>query len=347
MTRMAIKILTVLVLALCLQASEPEEYAYRWGRKISFPSKVYNKMEHYIVHLPDQYETGNTDYPVLFVMNGHMQTSFSISAATAMLLGNEFTPKLIVIGIDLADKPTFPLFKENRVESYDKIFAYLKQEIIPDVEKRYRTSPYRILYGQSNSATCATFLMFREPSLFHAYIMASPMLGWCYDRIEMETRKMLESLKGTSLFYFMSYGENDYKAYVNDYIPQYQRLFDSLTPERPVCFSEVLKHQGHVPVAALNNGLHLLFKDYYFNEEKRAGSLADVIAHYQSISQRMGFTMPVPEEVLFDMGYMRYQAEKNDEALSFFKETLKQNPKHRNALRFIKAIEENMQKKGS
>ena len=339
MNRTSCTLLSSFLLTLCLCASETPEDVLSLGQRISFPSRVFRQAEHYIVSLPEDYEANRTPYPVLFVLNGHMPNRMALSTITVSELGYEFIPPMIVIGIDLNNKPTFPELKDGRIDAYDKIFTYLKDEIIPDVDKRYRTAPFRILFGQSNSATCATFLMLREPTLFNAYILASPMLGWCYDTIETRTRQMLNSWQGESLFYFMSYGENDYREYVNDFAPRYQHLFDVLPRPGIVCRSEQVPHQGHVPMAALSNGLHLLFQDYFFNGKQRMGSLKSVQNHYLALSERMGFAMPVPEAVLFDMGYLRYQARHNDEALLFFKEVLKKNPRHRNALRFVKAME--------
>lgn len=54
----------------------------------------------------------------------------------------------------------------------------LKEEIIPLVDRTYRTSTDRGLYGISFGGLFATYALFKEPDLFTRYAIASPSLWW-------------------------------------------------------------------------------------------------------------------------------------------------------------------------
>ncbi len=58
-------------------------------------------------------------------------------------------------------------------------FNFLKQELIPLIDREYRTDPAkRILAGHSHGGGFALFAMFQEPDLFSTYIASSPSLDY-------------------------------------------------------------------------------------------------------------------------------------------------------------------------
>ena len=53
---------------------------------------------------------------------------------------------------------------------------FVREELIPKVEKTYRTDGFRVLYGTSNSGFTTVYALFRSPSTADAYIAASATL---------------------------------------------------------------------------------------------------------------------------------------------------------------------------
>ena len=60
----------------------------------------------------------------------------------------------------------------------DKFLKFIETELIPDIEKRYRTHPYRVLAGHSLGGLFAVHAMITRPDLFNAVIAVSPALHW-------------------------------------------------------------------------------------------------------------------------------------------------------------------------
>jgi hypothetical protein len=60
----------------------------------------------------------------------------------------------------------------------DAFLRFLGEELIPFVEKNYRTRPYRILTGHSFGGLFAFHTLITKPKLFNAYIAISPTLSW-------------------------------------------------------------------------------------------------------------------------------------------------------------------------
>ena len=51
-------------------------------------------------------------------------------------------------------------------------------EIIPLIERTYRTSPARALHGHSLGGLFATYVLFEDPDLFSRYAIMSPSYRW-------------------------------------------------------------------------------------------------------------------------------------------------------------------------
>ena len=60
----------------------------------------------------------------------------------------------------------------------DKFLKFIETELIPEIEKRYRTQPYRILAGHSLGGLFAIHAMLSRPDVFQSYIAVSPALHW-------------------------------------------------------------------------------------------------------------------------------------------------------------------------
>ena len=56
--------------------------------------------------------------------------------------------------------------------------VFLSKELIPNIEKDYRTNSYRILSGHSASGQFVLYTLTSEPTLFNAYFAVSPSLDW-------------------------------------------------------------------------------------------------------------------------------------------------------------------------
>ncbi|TSA47408.1 MAG: alpha/beta hydrolase [Chloroflexi bacterium] len=60
-----------------------------------------------------------------------------------------------------------------------EFFKFIKQELIPLIDREYRTDPAkRILAGHSHGGLFTVFAMFQEPGLFSSYIASSPSLNF-------------------------------------------------------------------------------------------------------------------------------------------------------------------------
>ena len=56
--------------------------------------------------------------------------------------------------------------------------AFIESELLPYVNKKYKTTAHKTLIGQSLGGLVTTEILFSRPSLFQHYVIISPSLWW-------------------------------------------------------------------------------------------------------------------------------------------------------------------------
>jgi len=84
----------------------------------------------------------------------------------------------------------------------DKFLSFLKNELVPYVNKTYPASGNNILYGHSLGGLFSVYAFLAEPQLFNAYLVVDPSLWWDDNYIQkLAGEKMnASSHAGKSLF---------------------------------------------------------------------------------------------------------------------------------------------------
>jgi len=179
----------------------------------SFESNKLGESRQITIGLPDSYEKNpNKSYPILVLLDGdYLFDPFY----GALKYGSywEDMPETIIIGISQN-------INEERIDdsNYDDanglpsgkgaaFFSFIGGELLPYIEKKYRVAPFRIIAGHDTTAGFLNFFLYKDYSIFNAYISLSPELV-----PEMETRipERFTALK-QPLFYYQSTGDGDIK----------------------------------------------------------------------------------------------------------------------------------------
>jgi predicted alpha/beta superfamily hydrolase len=139
------------------------------------------------VSVPAGYETGEQRFPVVYVLDGDWY--FGLAASTARLLeAVGELPPLITVSIgyggtvaeqrarrvrELTPDPVAGLAGSGEAAAFLRV---LRNDLLPLIERRYRTTGDRTLVGHSLGGLFATFAVLRTPDLFGRVIIGSPAL---------------------------------------------------------------------------------------------------------------------------------------------------------------------------
>jgi predicted alpha/beta superfamily hydrolase len=179
-------------------AAEPSaNHPITLGTRYTLPSTVLGDTRELNVWLPPGYDASNQRYPVVYLLDGAVEQDFVHIAGLGSLASLSWTfGPFIVVGIqtrdrkaELTERPVDPRYIAAFPKSggANRFRRYLRQEVIPLVESRYRTSGKRALMGESLAGLFVVDTLLAEPALFNDYIAISPSLWW-------DDRRMVRAL---------------------------------------------------------------------------------------------------------------------------------------------------------
>ncbi len=179
-------------------------------------SKILNGSRKLLVHLPKSYSSDqDKNYPVLYALDATSHDRDVLNAATVLNLAGVL-PEVIVVGIvnenrNLDLTPNYIMVGEDPSElgGGDAFLDFLKKEAIPLMEKKYRTSGYRMLSGKSRAGLFTLFAMLEEPNLFNAYFCYSPAFWRNENLIVDKAKTFLAQARQLDQFLYMSLGDQE------------------------------------------------------------------------------------------------------------------------------------------
>ena len=191
------------------------------GRLLTMTSGGLREKRDYVVFLPEHYSSDRARrYPVLYVLDGQAQSEHTAASASLMARIGAM-PEIIVIGVssmdgDIRNRDYTP--PDMRLDtdrpggpngSGDRFLAFLKDEMIPTVEREYRTQRPRMLAGWSRGGLFVMYSLLAVPTLFDARFAHSPALWREDDRIVAQLDNFFASPAAAEGFLFLSLGANE------------------------------------------------------------------------------------------------------------------------------------------
>ena len=313
--RRLLLVLFVLLGAFPLLAHEPE--------RLTIESKVMGETRTAIVHLPASYGAGRHRYPVIYLTDGPSQAAHTAATIKALVDVGRM-PELIVVGVTNTDRtrdltPTrlanFPTSGGSA-----KFISFFETELIPEIEKRYRTEPYRIFAGHSFGGLFALETLFTKPKLFNAIVSVSPTVWWDEKYPLKRAKEFVAANRELSGSLILAIGDEG--PQMNGSFDELKAFFKKKTPKGFEVESYYFADDDHtsVPVPAHYAALRKLFAPWHFRFDADAKTLwPRAIAHAQELTKRYGFTVRVPEDRANRIGYTLVAAKQVQEAIEVFR----------------------------
>lgn len=183
------------------------------GKVYQLPSDLLEETVTLQISTPNNYDKTEDRYPVLYVLDGQWFFPHALSIRTDFTQRNgpKMAPEFIIVGITTNNSKRWEWAKENAT-----IFlSYFENELLPFVDKNYRTSEERILFGWETTAGFVVKSLSQKPELFSAYLAASPapLYGSYFRNLEseyLEFKTFLENTVDIDKFLFIGEGESDF-----------------------------------------------------------------------------------------------------------------------------------------
>jgi enterochelin esterase-like enzyme len=150
-------------------------------RVVRIASKILGEERVAHVSLPANYGVARRRYETTYLLDGHVRQYFDITVAAAgydIVVDHDYaTPPQIVVGVDQIDRSA------DLGRNQELFTRFLVEELVPYIDREFRTNRYRTLIGHSLGGRFALMTFCRAPGMFPAVIAISAAGGDSTDAV--------------------------------------------------------------------------------------------------------------------------------------------------------------------
>jgi uncharacterized protein len=308
------------------------------GQRFSMYSAAKEEERSYLVHRPANYDISTARYPVIYVTDGneHFQ---QVSATVDFLAQSGKIPPIIVVGIPNVVRGR-DLLGHTVATGPSRMLKFVTNELVPKIDHDYRTSPYRILTGWSDGGLFALHSMIEAPGLFRGYIVTSLALG--------DDRNMPAAIRtffdahpkatiNADFFLAMDDVTGVGLSWAEEMASILQFRAGRVRDLRFTFRHYTDESHGSAPLRGVQEGLRTIFAGWEIDDPLALydqGGLAAIEKHFASLSQRLGFPVPVSSDALF-YTFTHLEGPRNAEAEPVIKRAVELYPANTTGLYYL------------
>ncbi len=308
------------------------------GQSLNLTSKILNREVSVLIYVPEDYNTSSTNYAVLYDLNSFL---FTYDSGTVELLARTSDiPNTIVVGVPPLERGYVPTPFEDREENpagADLSIKFLKEELIPFVEKNYRTNTFRILYGHSVGGLFTMYTLFNYPDLFTAYVAGSPWFQTNDQYWLKNIEKMAKERKLDDKFLFMTVGKEEAELTIDTYRELEKWINAKSIAGLTWKSAWVEGDHGSMVGRNIYYGLIFIFSGWKMPFSVLRNADVKMIEEYLKTNiakwAKFGFELSdiLPEQRVNSLGYGLLNREEYGKAVEIFSYNIKRFPKSFNA----------------
>jgi predicted alpha/beta superfamily hydrolase len=322
--RTALSCLALLLVSTTTQAQARFARATTIGRVDSVWSATLQEQRPYLVYTPPSYDDTTTSpqrYPVIYLLDG--DAHFHSVSGLVQILGTGVNgtfaiPEMLVVAIPNTDRmrDMTPTKVERGLDGrpnpglrtsggMPKFLEFIRGELIPQIDAKYRTMPYRVFIGHSLGGITTINALYTIPETFNAYVAIDPSLWWDNSTLLRQAKNWISSAKldGRAL----------YVAQANTLVPEDSTVnphFSGITQFNTVMraynrsglryafrYYENDDH-GSVPLISEYEALRFIFDGFKPDLRRMIASPALLQEHYRALSTRLGVQFTPSERML-------------------------------------------------
>jgi predicted alpha/beta superfamily hydrolase len=313
------------------------------GEILTIRSDVLKEERKVLIRLPGDYDaTAPRKYPVLYVLDAEYHFQLAV-AAVQFLSECGYTPDarpipaMIVVGIVNRDRdrdytPTHaPKHGRMRFPTSGKaapFLEFLETELMPLVDARYRTHPFRILSGWSFGGLFTMHTFLTKPDLFGGYLAVSPSLWWDDQYVVQRADEILTDGRTIKKRLVVTLGTDEGGDMRSSVADSFVPLLSKKDLKGLVFQYLPIANEGHdfVPFKAFFDGLRALYSDWFPSDEVVSNGLPAVQEFYSHLSQETGCNVETPESVYNRLAIAVGKEGRVEAAVDIVKSAVKQYP---------------------
>lgn len=311
---------------------------YATGNRLAIKSEVLGEERIILVRTPPGYERDGQRYPVLYLTDGNAHLAHTASTIE-FLSRNGRMPEMIVVAITNTDRtrdltPTnASMWRADGTEAKlptsggaDKFLKFIETELIPKIEKDYRTVPCRVFAGHSFGGLFAIHAFLARPEVFNAYIAVSPTMHWDNHLLSRKAEEFFKDRKELNRTLYFTLANEGGGA--REGFDKFKAILAKNKPKNFEWGSSLMEDEDHGSVVMPSHyqGLRKVFEGWQVAADVAANGASAVDGHYKKLSAKFGYAIPPPEALMNTLGYQLLGTGKTEEAIAVFKSNVERYP---------------------
>lgn len=184
-------------------------------------SAALGEVRDYSVRLPASYaREPQKRFPVIYVLDGPPLDDHTAEGAT-QLAASGLAAELIVVGIPNMQRggrardflPPWLSFRRRDGSPFtggaDRFLGFLRDELMPRIDRDYRTEAPRLLVGHSLGAIFVCYSLGAAPTLFAGRFAHSPAIWRDEDSVVADVARALSGARSLGGFFYVSVGAGE------------------------------------------------------------------------------------------------------------------------------------------
>ncbi|HEY7640206.1 MAG TPA: alpha/beta hydrolase-fold protein [Steroidobacteraceae bacterium] len=311
------------------------------AERYSIQSKALHETRTYLVHKPVGYDFTDQRYPVIVLLDGEANIQH-VSATADFLANNGRAMQMLVVGIENIDRQrdfTPPITNaafdrpEGNVGGAEQFLSFIAEELLPAIDRTFRTRPTRILIGHSYGGLFASYALLKRSELFKAYISISPSLGWDNQALAEEAVNFGVNHKDVQAAVFVTMGSEG-----GAMLGGAQKFVGALTSAGngvDAAFTRWPEEShGSVVMRSVYEGLEWLHEFYYTTDPIRTYEVSGLRSYdkrFELISKYLGYQVTPPESELWLIQHYLRDEKRFEEAAQVLERMVQLYPHATNA----------------
>jgi len=289
---------------------------------ITLKSQTLKESRPVLIRLPKGYdESPLKNYPVIFTLNDEDNFKWT-SALVDIQSSKHGIEDMIVVGLPHTGRyseDNYPFGDEEgslklnpQSESYSK---FIRKEVIPLIDKNYRTNGGRFIVGHSLSGLFVAHLFTQYPNEFSTYIVLSPSLHYAPQFAKVLDKFFRDNATLTSQIY-LSIGGLEHTLIRQEY-EKLKSVFEANAPQGLHWFATDMVNTDHMLAAfnGVNNALAWIYKDWSIHDKQaRNMSASEIINHYSALSKRLNYSIKPRKNYMLGLSGFLLEKLKNKSA---------------------------------
>lgn len=234
-------------------------------------SRVLNEQRKIKIYLPEEFKQGsNTKFDVIYLVDG--ETHFDDFLFIYKFAKNQnFLPPLILIALpnnyssngNMRDRDFLPEKTNDNLKAggADNFITFLKNELIPYMNKKLPVSGNNSLFGHSLGGFFTMYVLLKEPDLFTNFYCSDPAFPWNNGKIFSMAEDTFKSMKELNKTLWIIGVEETYK---NVGIAKMDTILKAMAPAGLNWKTSIYPNETHMSVRfkGIYDGLKYSYDGY-------------------------------------------------------------------------------------